>query len=175
MDVNIACPCPPKADGSPRHEIDTVTLRDTLDFRTRLALRQTMKWAKTANDDITEGEILAVLTEAYVLQCIDAWTLVDDKGKKVEPSRAAIRDFLDHHDEQAMAVADAADSLYSEVVLLPLLLGSSKSSPSSPTDGSTSPTNGGTTPRKPSKRSSTATTPMVVTGPMLSSPASGSN
>ena len=175
MNVTIPCPCPPKADGTARHESDTVTLRDTLDFRTRLTLRQTIKWAKELDADVTDGQLLAVLTEAYCLHCIDAWTLQDEKGKAVPPSHANIRYFLNDHDEQAMTVADAADEMYSTVVLLPLLLGASKSSPGSPTDGSTSQTNGGTTPPKRSKRSSTSTTPMVATGPMLASPAGGSS
>lgn len=185
MDVQIPCPCPPKADGTPRHDSDTVTLRDTLDFRTRLSLRQTIKWAKELNDDLTDGEALAVLTEAYCLQCIDAWSLVDDKGKKLPPSRAEVRNFLEEHDDAAMLVADAADTMYSKVVLLPLLLTASKSSPPSPIDGSTSPKMDGesngqtdrssrstppTSPRR-SRRSSTATSLMAVTGPMLSSPA----
>ncbi len=175
MDVTIPCPCPPKADGTARHESDTVTLREPLSFRERLSLRQTIKWAKEVTPDISDGELLAVLTEAYCLQGISAWTLVDEKGRKVDPSRVAIRDFLEAHDEQAMAVADAADGLYSEVVLLPLLLGASKSSGTSQIDVSTSPRNGGPTPRKHSKRSSTTTMPTVVTGPMLVSPAGGSN
>lgn len=175
MNVTIPCPCPPKADGTARHASDTVTLRDTLDFRTRLTLRQTVRWAKTANDDLTEGEVLAQLTEAYLLHCIDAWSLLDDKGKALPPSRANIREVLLEHDQASMIVADGADGLYSEVVLLPLLTGASKFSPDLPTDASTSPTTGGPTPQKPSKRSSTTTTPMAVTGPMQASPGGASS
>jgi cell division septation protein DedD len=177
MDVTIECICPAKADGERRHNKDTVTLKDTLNFRERLALRQTIKWAKETTEDITEGELLAILTEGYVLQCIEKWSLVDAKGKPLPPTRGVIRAFLEDHDDQAMAVADAADGLYSQVVLLPLLIASAKSSQATPTDeprrgtSSTSPMNtGASRPRKPSKPSSTITSPMVVTGPMLASP-----
>lgn len=176
MEVTIPCPCPPRADGASRHESDSVTLREPLDFRTRLVLRQTVKWVKTADEDATEGEILGALTEAYVLHCIDAWSLVDAKGKALPPSRANIRAVLMADDRLAMPVADAADRLYSEVVLLPLLIGASSSSPGTPTDESTSPMSNGRTPRpKPSKRSSTSTSQMAATGPTQLSPGGASN
>jgi len=175
VNVTIKCPCPATSDGTPRHESDTVTLKDSLTFRERLALRQTIKWAKETDEDSTEGELLAALTEGYVLGCIVSWTLVDEKGKALPPSRANIRDFLEAHDEQAMAVADAADDLYSTVVLLPLLVQASTSSPPSPTERSTSPKSNGQRHPKPSRQSSTSTTPMAVTGPMPTSPAGASN
>ena len=181
MDVQIPCPCPLKADGTVRHESDTVSLKDTLTFRERLSLRQTIKWARETSDDISEGELLAALTEGYVLQCISAWSLVDEKGKPLPPSRANIREVLLTRDDLAMPVADAADELYSEVILLPLLLGASNSSRSTQTPENpaspprTSVTPDGKTPPKPSKRSSTTTIPTVVTGPMLASPAGGSS
>lgn len=175
MNVPIRCTCPPKADGAPRHDADNVTLRDKLDFRTRLALRQTIKWANTKGG-VTEGEVFAILTEAYLLHCIDAWSLVDEKGKPVPPSRENIATFLDDHVDEGMAVADAADGLYTETVLLPLLLGVSSSSPSTSTKPPTSQTTTGQTPHpKRSKRSSTSTTPMAVTGPMQASPAGASS
>lgn len=172
MDVPIACGCPPAGDGQPRHPSDTVTLREPLDFRTRLILRQTIRWVKTEHEDATEGEMLAALTEAYLIYCIDGWTLVDAKGKPLAPSRDNIRSVLMARDDLAMPVADAADGLYGEVVLLPLLLAASNSSPGKPTAAPTSPTTNGTTHRpKRSRPSSTSTIQMVATGPMPASPA----
>lgn len=166
MIVPISCPCPPKADGAARHpDGDTVTLQEPLPFRKRLTLRQEIRSAKTFQEDLTDGEALAILTEAYLIHCIEAWTLVDDKGRALPPSRAEIRRFLEEQDEQALVVADAADALYSPVVLLPLLQGASSSSQDSPTTGPTSPTtDGATPPRKPSRPSSTSTTPTAAIG-----------
>lgn len=176
MDIPINCPCPPTADGAIRHPAgDTVTLLNPLPFRKRIALRQTVRWAKEQMPDATDGELLAVLTEAYCLHCISAWTLVDEKGKAVPPSHAAIEAFLEEHDEQSLVVADAADVLYSPVVLLPLLKGASTSSPPTRTDAPTSPTKAGPTPlRKPSRRSSTSTTQTADTATTPRSPAGAS-
>jgi hypothetical protein len=173
VNVTIPCPCPPKADGTARHEQDTVTLADTLDFRTRVTLRQSIRLA--GGEEATEGEMLAALTEAYLLHCITGWTVVDAKGKALSASRANIREVLMGESDIGLVVADAADELYSSRVLIPLLVGVSTSSPGSPTVPSISPKSNGPTPPKPSKPSSTTTTPMAVTGPMLTSPAGASN
>src|SRR5262249_23818145 len=93
---------------------------------------------------------------------IDAWTLVDEKGKPVPPTKANIRARLLVDDAFAMPVAQAADDLYAKVVLLPLLQGASSSSSRTPTPPATSATTDGPTlPRKPSRRSSTARTQMA--------------
>ena len=101
MSVEIPCVCPPKQDGQPRHTTDTIELRDRLDFRSALTARNAIALAKEEDDDVSSAEILAVLTETYLLLGIQSWSLVDEKGKKVEPSRTAIREFieaiLDYH------------------------------------------------------------------------------
>lgn len=161
MDATIRCVCPPKADG-PRHDQDTITFRDRLDFRQALTMRKAIALAKADDPDISAAEILALLTEHYLLEGIEAWTLVDAKGKGVEPSKAAIRDFLADHPEEAMAAGDEADELYGPVILLPLLAratGNSTSSPGTPTTPSTSQRTGSPRKRpKNSKPSSTSTT-----------------
>jgi hypothetical protein len=168
MDVQIACICPLK-DGEARHEHDTVTLPDTLDFRRTLTVRQSIAWGM--NGPVEQAALIALLIESYVLHCIDSWTCEDDKGKPLPLSSQNVRDYLLPQYDQAEAVGEAADSLYTEKVILPLLNRASSSLPPTPTPEPTSPTNGGgTTPRKPSKRSSTSTIPMVATGPMQSSP-----
>jgi hypothetical protein len=184
MDVQIACLCPPK-DGAPVHEQDTVTLPDVLDFRTTLTIRQTIRFEevrmKEAKEPLSLAEMTAVMAEAYLVHCITAWTLVDADGKPVPPSRANIRELLFTNYEAAETVGDAADRLYSDKVVLPLLTGASNSSPSTRTPERpastrrTSATMNGSTPRKPSKRSSTTTIPMVVTGPMAASPGGDSS
>ncbi len=137
MNVDIACICP----GTP-HRGDTVTLMDPLPFGKAEVIRKSIRWMKDQDPTASVPEILAMLTEAYLLHCIGSWTVVDAKGKPVPVSKAAVTDLLLPNTEAAMAVADAADSLYSVTVVLPLVARASTSSPSSPTDGSTSVTNG---------------------------------
>jgi hypothetical protein len=184
MEVTIACLCPPK-DGAPRHEQDTVTLPDVLDFRTTLTIRQTIRvehqLAAVASEVPTLAETIAMMAEAYLLHTIASWSLVDEAGKPMPVSKANVRDRLLTNYEAAETVGNAADLLYSDKVVLPLLTGASNSSPSTRTPERpasprrTSATTNGSTPRKPSKRSSITTTPMVVTGPMAASPGGDSS
>jgi hypothetical protein len=109
-------------------------------------------------------EIMAALTETYLLLGIASWSVVDAKGKAVEPNKATIREYLLSRPDTAMTVGDAADALYSDAVLLPLVSRVSNSSPATSTNGSMSRTNG-SAPKAPkrSKRSSTTTTPTDAT------------
>jgi hypothetical protein len=167
MDVTIPCICPPKADGEPRHDQDTVTLRDALPPLARRALIYDLS---LLGDEGTMGDKLATLNEGYILRGVESWTIVDAKGKPVPVTPSAIRERLVDND----IVAKAADDLYTEVVLLPLLLGASSFSPPTPTAAQTSAvTNGQTPQRKPSKRSSTSTTRMDAIGPTLLSNGGG--
>jgi hypothetical protein len=162
MDVQIKCICPSK-DGEPRHDQDTITLRDKLDFHSVRTMRNEVRVLKSQEEAASTAEILATLTEAYLLHGISSWTLTDEKGKPVELSRRAITDRLLSTDE-AELVGDAADELYQEVVLLPLVVRGLNSSPTTPTNGSTSATTvSSSKPPKPSKRSSTSTTRTVGT------------
>lgn len=176
MDVTIACIC-----AQPTHETDTVTLADVLDFRATLTVRQEIRFAvssaREAGEVLSLAEMTAIMTESYLLHAITAWTVKDERGKPLAISKSAIRDRLLANYEEAEKVGDAADTLYSETVVLPLLTGASKSSPPTPTPpkSSTSAPTNGSTPRKRSKPSSISTTPMVVTGPMAASPAGASN
>lgn len=175
--VSIECICPPRADGSPRHPGgDTVTLRERLDFRAALTARNTMIVIKTEDPDAGTAEILAALTETYLLGGIVAWSLVDAKGKPIEPSKPAIREHLLSRPDIAMVVGDAADELYSQAVLLPLLARAQSSSPPTPTAASTSAV---TAPmplrQRRSRPSSTTTTPTDGTETTSPSPAGASS
>jgi hypothetical protein len=167
--VAIPCICAP--DGSRHPSGDTVTLRDKLDFTSSLAARNTIIHAKTNDPGMSVGEVQALLTELYLLSGIESWTVRDEKGKPLEPTRTNIRDILFANIEAAMLVADAADEQYAEAVMLPLLAKASTSSPPTPEAPSTSLTTGSSPePRKRSKRSSTSTTPtddIEVTSPLL--------
>ena len=170
--VVIDCVCPPRADGQARHpDGDTVTLRERLDFRAALTARNTMVLLKTEDPDVSTAEILAALTEAYLLAGIEAWSIVDARGEPVEPTKAAIREHLLSRPDTAMTVGNAADELYSAAVILPLVALAQTSSPPTPTNGLTSAPrpSSGKRPR-PSKPSSTTPFPTAVTGTTSASP-----
>lgn len=161
MDVQVRCLCPP--DGT-RHEADTVTLKDTLSFHEALSIRNDAGLVRLNDPSATEGEILATLTESYVLFGVESWSLLDEKRKPLPPSKANIRAYLLTDTEAAMVVADVADGLYAEKVVLPLLMRASSSSPPTPTGGSTSARKDSPpTPLRRSSRSSTSTSPTDAT------------
>ena len=158
--MNIKCVCPPKPDGTRRHESDEIVLKDHLDFRSAVSIRNAVSLLKSEDPDASTADVLAALTEGYVLNGIESWSLVDAKNKPLEPSRANIRAFLEEHLDEAMEVANEADSMYMESVMLPLVVRGLSSSSTTPTASSTSqPTGSKAEPRKPSKPSSTSTLP----------------
>lgn len=178
MDVRIPCGCPEQP-----HDFDTVTLRERLDFRQASAIKGDIALMKLDNPEASAGQVLAVLSEGYMLYGIESWTLIgpDEKGKigPLPVSIGTIRErIIDATDlEAAMLVADAADDLYARSVMRPLFLSASPSSPDMPTEDSTSPEpspsdTAESTPRPtsptllppPSKRSSTSTTRTGGTG-----------
>jgi hypothetical protein len=166
VDVQITCPCP----GSP-HAQDTVTLRDRLTFAGGLAVRQRI--ADAVRSRLGEDDIVATMTEGYILHGISAWTLVGDDGKPLPLTLANIRRiFLDDFSDLAMPLAEVANELYETQVIDPLVKAASSSSPDSPTSESTSPTSEDTPKPKAtrSRRSSTSTTPTAdtatTTGPL---------
>ncbi len=173
----IECVCPVKPDGTVRHPNgDRVKLREKLDFRSGLQARNSIVLLKQDDPDADAADILAGLTEVYLLVGIESWTLADAKGKPVEVSRGAIRQFLDEHPDEAMEVGDEADGLYSQAVIAPLVARALTLSQPTQTGASTSATNGSSlkTP-KPSKRSSTMSSPTDVTVTMSASPDGVSN
>jgi hypothetical protein len=170
MDVPIRCICPPKGDEVRHLDGDTITFRDRLDFHAAATIRKSVGLLYGEYDGepakrILPGEVLALLTEHYVLFGVESWTLVDEKGKAVEPTRSEINSrLLDTHQDVTLDISNEVDILYAEQVMLPLLQLASKSSPTSPTGNSTSPTRASTRPpRKPSKRSSITTIPTGAT------------
>lgn len=166
--AHIECICPPKADGETRHpDGDTIELRERLGLREALTARNVFLVLRSEDPDAGTAEILAALSESYLLLGIRDWTVVDAKGKRVEPTKAAIREYLFPHVEAAMVVADEADELYSESVVAPLVNRASNSSPPTPISDSTSPTSGPSSPprtrRKPSSTTHSQTGGTVTT------------
>lgn len=152
MDVQIACVC------TAGHDTDTVTLRERLDFRAATAIRNSVAFAKLEDPDIGTGELLAILTEGYLLHGIEAWTLTDEKGKPIAVSKPEIRARLLADPLLAEAIGEAADALYQPAILGPLVNRALTSSNTSPTAASTSASRASGTKRpKPPKPSSTTT------------------
>jgi len=170
MNVTIPCPCPDKGEGRP-HVEDTVTLHDRLDFRSGVTIRKALGVLYTDDPDAGFADVLGVLTEQYLLLGIESWTLVDEKGQKLEANKPAIRAFMESQPETAMDIGNQADALYNEQVLLPLLTRGSTPSPDSPTDESTSATDGtNPTPPTPSRPSLITTSQTADIEPTTTSP-----
>jgi hypothetical protein len=168
--ATIDCICPPKGDGETRHpDGDTVSLRERLDFRQALTARNAFLVLKAEDPDASTAEVLAVLTETYLLLGIESWTVQDARGKPVPVSKAAIRELLLTHPDQAMVVGDEADTLYSEAVISPLVARASNSSPTTPTAVSTSATSG-PSPRRPRRSKPSSTTSSRTAGIVSISP-----
>ena len=163
MEVKIPCVC-----GS--HDEDTITLRERLGFVEALAIRNGIAIRRAeSGDDLETGEILAILTEGYILYGVESWSI------KEPVTRANIRRLILANWEVASVLADAADEAYSSAVMLPLLARASTSSRPTPTDASTSPSpSSPTSPRRPSKRSSISTIPTDDTATITSRPGGGS-
>jgi hypothetical protein len=111
-------------------------------------------------------EVLAMLSEFYLLHCIESWSVRDAKGKPVEVTKAAVREYVLSKPAVAFALADEADGLYSDLILLPLAQMGSTSSPPTRTNGSTSATSDSGASPKRSRRSSTVSTPTGAIAPM---------
>ena len=177
MDVTIICPCPAKPDGGTRHpDGDTVTLKETLDFRSVTAIRTNISMLE---DGSNIGDIMATLTEGYLVYGIAAWSFVDEKGKPLPVSRAAITDILLADIGAAAIVGDAADDVFGEKVLLPLLNRAGTSSPPSPMEPTSvrppASTQSSDRPPRRSKPSSISTIPTDATGTTSTSPAGDSS
>ena len=175
--ANIPCICPPRADGQMQHPGgDEIILRPKLDLRSTITARNAIAIAKSEDEDISVPEILAVLTEHYCLLGIESWTLKDADGKPVPVTRAAIRQFLDEHIDEAMIVGDEGDELYAEAVMRPLIRAASDSLQPTPIEPEISPMNGSTSSLpEPLRLSSTSTSPMDDTEMMVSSQGGASN
>lgn len=157
-DVTVPCLCPERAGARPHPDGDTITFREHLDFRTALSLRNEFQLA-TGGTPI--AEVLAIVAESYLLYCIDSWTVIDARGKPVAPSRDAIREYLLPNIEAAITASDFADGLYSQALILPLLLKAATSSQPTPTGASTSPRSG---PSETPSHSSPSLTTTIPTG-----------
>jgi hypothetical protein len=147
----------------PVRDGQTVGLLPKLTLAGGIELQQRFRSLLQMDPRPSHPEITGLLTEDYLLVGVAEWSLSDDMGP-IPVSRENIARYLLSDFELAQPVANAADELYYEPVLAPLvaslqtsLLGGSSKKQTSATNGS-SPK-----PRKRSKRSSTSTTQTVDT------------
>ena len=156
-EVRIPCICPDKshADG------DSIGFLWPLDFSRMALINRTIRYEKTARAGLSMPAALAMLAELYLRNCITSWTLQED-GKPIPATEENVERYLmNGAPDVALDVADAADDLYSEAVLSPLVQKASTSSLAGATSESTSPpkANGAQSIQKRSSRSSKETIP----------------
>lgn len=165
--VAIGCICPLRADGKTRHpDGDLIELRERFDFRSAITMRNALAIMYTEDPDAGFDEVLAVLSEKYILHGVESWSLVGPDDKPIPVTKGNIREYLLADTGAASLVADVADGLYQEQVMLPLLEMASTSSPPSSTDGSTSAQTGSPTKHPtPSSPSLTESIPTDSTEP----------
>lgn len=170
LTTTIRCVCPPLKGGGPRHpDGDKVTFKQRLDFREALTVRNMVGVEQVSEGDLRVAELLAILTEGYLLYGIASWSVRDAINKPVPVTKSAITEYL-LTSPDANTVADFADELYAEQVTLPLLNRALTSSLPTPTDESTSATTESSPiPLKRSRPSSTSTTQTAVTATTSSS------
>jgi hypothetical protein len=177
----IPCICPALPDGTKRHASDTVDLRPRLGFRDVDTIKQSLAVMYLSDPDAGFADIFAAIREGYILLGIESWSLMTwteaDGDVPLPVTKPNIRRYVLEDHEAAGIIADAADELYAEAVMRPLLRAASTSSPPTPTEPSTSPPTGSSespTPT-PSSPSSTTTSPTDDTGTTTSPPAGDSN
>ena len=149
------CDCP----GSPHPDGDVVYLRPRLDYAGGSEAIAVMQAASGSVEELARA-----LVPVYIRHGATGWNLLDADGFDVPfDVEVLLSDW-----NVAYEVGEAADTLYSEAVLRPLLQRASSSSPPTPINGSTSRKRGGRASRpKPSLPSSTGTSAMgsiVTTG-----------
>jgi len=163
-----ACHCP----GTPHPDGDFVYLRPKLGLREGIILQEPVAdWLNVPAADRPGQEYMrAELSERYLILGIAEWNLTDEDGAIVV-NPLSIREHLLNDFDRAEPAAEKGDELYSDVALGPLRKLVAMSSKATSNNGSTSPTSiTSRKRRKPSKRSSTSTSPMadtVTTSPSL--------
>ena len=157
MDVSIECRCPGE------HGRDVVSFFDRLDFHRATTIGKALAFIENDDPATRPAEVLAVLSEYYLLYGIERWTLVGPDRKPLEINPASVRSQLLSHPDVSELV-EAADAQYGEQVLLPLVKRAARSSQDGQTDDSTSPTpSSNRATRRRSSRSSISTIPTVAT------------
>lgn len=152
-----ACLCP----GTPHADGDFVYLRPKLGLGAGIVVQEPIAdWLKIPFEERPGQEHMrAELSERYLIVGVAEWNLEDEEGP-IPVNPLTIREHLLDDYDRAEAAAEKADDLYAEVALRPLRRLVEMSSKATSSNGSTSRKRA-TSPkrRKPSKPSSTTTSP----------------
>jgi hypothetical protein len=116
-----------------------VGLRDKLGLAAGIEIQATVRALIGKPDAV----IVAALVESYVRHGIESWTFTDKDGAPVPVTPETIQSMVLDDFTLATPVAEAADALYEDAVLGPLVRAAANSSPTTPTESSTSPTDSG--------------------------------
>jgi hypothetical protein len=116
-----------------------VGLRDKLGLAAGIEIQATVRGLIGQPDAV----IVAALVEAYVRHGIESWTFTDEDGAPVPVTPETIQSMVLDDFTLATPVAEAADALYEDAVLGPLVRAAANSSPTTPTESSTSPMDSG--------------------------------
>jgi hypothetical protein len=141
-----------------------------MDFRSSIAIRNALA-LESGGEDVDMADVLAILTERFVIYGIQSWTVVDEKNQPVPVNRQTITELILSDIDLATEIGDVADGRYREATMLPLIRAGSKPSPSMPTSDSTSvATTRSTRRRTRASRSSITAIPTADTAMTSDSP-----
>lgn len=167
VEVRIGeCQCP----DTPHPDGDYVYLRPKLDLRGGFRVKRRLidlNRAAFGEAGVDMADLEIALAEAYLVEGIFSWNLLDEEGGERPVTPENLTEFLFSDYARAEVAADKADDLYKPAILDPLAQRALSSLPDTPPNGSTSPTNGAGRKRpKQSKRSSTSTSQTGATAPI---------
>jgi hypothetical protein len=149
--VPVRVPCDTHPDG------DSVCLRPKLGLAAGIEAQQTIQAIAKGT---SAAEVTGLLLETYLKHGVAEWTL-HDGDKPIPLTPESLRERLLDDFVLAQPIADKADELYYAAVVAPLVAAASKSSQATHRAPTTSaPKDSSASRRKPSKPSSTSTTPM---------------
>ncbi len=153
--VSVTCPC----FGTPHADGDTVYLFPKLSLSAGIIAEQQISGLAVA--PLQQPEIVAMLTETFLLHGVADWTFVDADGLPLAVNEDNKRGVLLADYSLARDLGDRADDLYGAAVIDPLAARLSNGSARPSTAGSTSPKKrSASRRRKPRKPSSTTISPM---------------
>lgn len=121
--LDVPCPCPPLANGEPRHDHDTIMLRTRLHYGDLQAVSRAGSLFGVWDNSLATLKLMEL--------GIGSWTFVNDDGQAVEPAAATIR-LLDP--SIAVQIQDVLEKRHAEAQERMTLPNSSggRSQPSSP-------------------------------------------
>ena len=113
--LKVRCVCPPLADGTPRHDEDTIDVRSQYGYGDSLNLSRKGVQYKIGVNPETKDPVVLPFTDAFaehealLEMAVTGWTLTDGKG---DPLPVALSTILLLPEDVGNAVANAANAHY---------------------------------------------------------------